>query len=72
MWTNHSCAGICRYCRREREIKMSDISFAAYDIMFNKVDFSDMKLAGIIFICCGFLLVLTPANWDDMLREMMR
>ena len=44
----------------------------AYDILMNKVVFSDMKLAGIIFICCGFLLVLTPTNWAAMLRKIIR
>ena len=38
----------------------------------NKVVFSDMKLAGIIFICCGFLLVLTPTHWAAMLRKVFR
>ena len=45
---------------------------SAYDILMNKVVFSDMKLAGIIFICCGFLLVLTPTNWAAMLRKIIR
>ena len=40
--------------------------------MMNGVVFGDMKLAGIIFICCGFILVLTPANWADILKRIMR
>lgn len=31
--------------------------------------FSDMKLTGIIFICCGFFLVLTPSNLISTLRR---
>ena len=38
----------------------------------NKVVFSDMKLAGIVFICAGFLMVLTPANWDVILKQIIR
>jgi hypothetical protein len=34
--------------------------------------FSDQKLAGIILICCGFLLVLTPTHWAAMLRKIFR
>ena len=45
---------------------------SAYDILMNKLVLSDMKLAGIIFICCGFLLVLTPTNWAAMLRKIIR
>ena len=46
--------------------------FSAYDILLNKVVFSDMKLAGIIFICCGFLLVLTPTHLAAVLRKIFR
>ena len=45
---------------------------SGYDIMMNGVVFSDMKLAGIIFICCGFMLLLTPGNWVAMLRRITR
>ena len=45
---------------------------SGYDILMNKVVFSDMKLAGIIFICCGFLLVLTATHWAAMLRNIIR
>ena len=31
-----------------------------------------MKLAGLINICCGFVLVLTPSNWADILRDVIR
>ena len=40
--------------------------------MMNKVVFSDMKLAGIVFICAGFLMVLTPANWDVIIKQIIR
>ena len=31
-----------------------------------------MKLAGLINICCGFVLVLTPSNWADILKDFIR
>ena len=46
--------------------------FTAYDILINGVVFSDMKLAGIIFICTGFIMVLTPPNWDTILKQVLR
>jgi hypothetical protein len=33
--------------------------------------FSGMKLGGIIISCCGFILVLTPANWADIVRSII-
>ena len=47
---------------------------ALYDIQHNLLSFTDngMKLAGILFICCGFLLVLTPANLTSGLRRSIR
>lgn len=37
-----------------------------------QTQFSEMKLAGIIFICCGFILVLTPSNFVSTLRRLLR
>ena len=34
--------------------------------------FTGMKLAGIIIICCGFILVLTPSNWADIVRRIIK
>ena len=48
------------------------LNHSAYDIMMNKVVFSEMKLAGIAFICAGFLMVLTPANWDVIIKQIIR
>ena len=31
-----------------------------------------MKLAGIIIICFGFLVVLFPENWPDALHRLIR
>ena len=47
---------------------------ALYDIHQNQVAFTDngMKLAGIVFICLGFLLVLTPANLSSSLAVLVR
>ena len=42
---------------------------AVCDIFFNEIEFSDMKLTGILFICCGFILVLTPSNFISKLRR---
>ena len=39
------------------------------DIFFNGIEFSDMKLTGIMFICCGFILVLTPSNFISKFRK---
>ena len=47
---------------------------ALYDIQHNLVTFTDngMKLAGILFICFGFILVLTPSNLLATLRRPLR
>ena len=47
---------------------------ALYDIQHNLITFTDngMKLAGILFICLGFVLVLTPANLVSSLRRSLR
>ena len=47
---------------------------ALYDIQQNLVTFTDngMKLAGILFICLGFLLVLTPSNLSASLRRLVK
>ncbi len=31
-----------------------------------------MKLAGIIMVCCGFLVVLFPENWPDAMQKVIR
>ena len=38
----------------------------------NGVSFTGMKLAGIIITCCGFILVLTPSNWEDYIRNIVK
>ena len=45
---------------------------AVCDIYLNETQFSDMKLTGIIFICCGFILVLTPSNIISLLRKPLK
>ena len=31
-----------------------------------------MIIIGLVIICCGFLLVLTPNNWAELLRKLVR
>ena len=31
----------------------------------------ESQLAGIINICCGFILVRTPSNWSDIIRNII-
>jgi len=45
---------------------------AGYDVIQNGSNFSGMKLAGVIIICCGFILVLTPSNWADIVRSIIK
>ena len=47
---------------------------AICDLIFRpeQTYFSEMKLAGIIFICCGFILVLTPSNFISSLWRPLR
>ena len=47
---------------------------ALYDIQHNLLTFTDngMKLTGILFICFGFILVLTPANLVSTLRRSLK
>ena len=42
------------------------------DLMVYDATFDGMKLAGIIIICCGFLVVLFPENWPDLLQSLIR
>ena len=43
---------------------------AVCDIFFNDIEFNqNMKLTGIMFICCGFVLVLTPSNFISKFRK---
>jgi len=43
---------------------------SAYDAQ-NGVTFTGMKLAGIVITCCGFVLVLTPSNWAEILKNII-
>ena len=51
---------------------MFSLIISAYDSSYNGTAFTGMKLAGLINICCGFILVLTPSNWADILRDFIR
>jgi len=31
-----------------------------------------MRLAGVILIACGFVVVLLPANWPDVIQRAIR
>jgi len=45
---------------------------AVYDILYNGMLFYDMKLAGVLIVCTGFILVLFPANWSQILQFVIR
>ena len=47
--------------------------FSVIDTMlYTDTTFDGMKLAGIIIICFGFLVVLFPENWPDALHKLIR
>ena len=41
-------------------------------MLYTDTTFDGMKLAGIIIICFGFLVVLFPENWPDALHKLIR
>ena len=45
---------------------------ALCDTLLYGTAFTDMKLTGILFICAGFVLVLTPSNLISSLRRPIR
>lgn len=45
---------------------------AVLDVHLYNVVFEGMKLAGIILVCIGFLLVLLPDNWPDYITRILR
>ncbi|GIX97817.1 thiamine transporter SLC35F3 [Caerostris extrusa] len=45
---------------------------AVLDVHLHNVVFEGMKLAGILLICIGFLLVLLPDNWPDYITRLVR
>ena len=45
---------------------------AGYDAIQNGVTFNSMKQAGIIIICCGFIIIVTPSNWDESVMSIIR
>uniref|UniRef100_A0A2S2NYB3 Solute carrier family 35 member F4 n=5 Tax=Aphidini TaxID=33387 RepID=A0A2S2NYB3_SCHGA len=45
---------------------------AAIDITIHDVQFYGMKLAGIILISIGFLLVMFPNNWPEYIFRLLR
>lgn len=46
--------------------------FVVLDIMWYEATFTGMKLAGIIMVTCGFLIVLFPSNWPDGITKLIR
>ncbi len=40
--------------------------------LYAGVTFQGMKLAGIVLIAFGFIVVLLPSNWTDMVKELIR
>ena len=42
------------------------------DMTLYESTFDGMKLAGIVIICCGFMVVLFPENWPDLLQTIIR
>lgn len=45
---------------------------AVVDVYIYEVMFEGMKLAGILLILIGFMLVLLPDDWPDYLTMMLR
>ena len=48
------------------------MSFAVVDNYWYETSFSGMKLAGVIIICLGSLVVLFPENWPDWVHTLIR
>ena len=51
---------------------MPFLNILVYDVVYNGVEFYDMKLAGVLIVCIGFVLVLFPANWSQILASIAR
>jgi solute carrier family 35 protein F3/4 len=42
------------------------------DVMLYGANFEGMKLAGIVILACGFIIVLFPENWPDAIQHVVR
>ena len=40
--------------------------------MLYQAKFEGMKLAGIVILACGFIIVLFPENWPDAIQHIVR
>ncbi len=45
---------------------------AYIDVQLYGAHFEGMRLAGIILICCGFVVVLLPSNWPEIFNALIR
>jgi hypothetical protein len=48
------------------------MKIAALDIVFYHSTFEGMKLAGIVLISCGFVVILLPSNWTEVINVIIR
>jgi solute carrier family 35 protein F3/4 len=42
------------------------------DVMLYGAKFQGMKLAGIVILAAGFIIVLFPENWPDAIQHVVR
>jgi hypothetical protein len=40
--------------------------------MYNGVEIFHMKLAGVLIVCVGFVLVMFPENWAVLIASVVR
>jgi hypothetical protein len=45
---------------------------AVYDLMYNGLVLFHMKLAGVLIVCVGFVLVMFPENWALIVASVVR
>jgi len=47
-------------------------SVSVVDVMLYGAKFQGMKLAGIVILAAGFIIVLFPENWPDAIQHVVR
>ncbi len=65
----------CRYNHcilRHILINAKILKFAVVDWYLYSATFNGMRLAGLILIACGFIVVMLPSNWPDAIHTIIR
>ncbi len=48
------------------------VFLSVYDLMYNGLVLFHMKLAGVLIVCVGFVLVMFPENWAVIIASVVR